>query len=278
MKEPKFENISLEIQNTESYAILTMERSKALNALNYAILKDIQKAIAYLTHLERQKEISAVLIRGRERAFCAGADISAMYKMDVEENLAFLKYGQDVLEELYQARFISIAAIHGAAFGGGLELALACTLRIATSQAKMGLPEVCLGIYPGFGGTQRLPRIVGMGRAAEIILSGRALKSEEALALNLINHVIQEKDGCSEIENCFQGAEKYITQLLARPSKQAQLAAWEVMRKGMDASNLEQALKHEFEGFRPLISPEDSDVRDGMATFLEKRRANFSKA
>ena len=169
-------------------AILTLDRPKSLNALSFEILAELG---------ERFDEVAAsdarvlVVVGEGERAFCAGADIPELRHRDLMSQKRGAELGQSVFAKLDRLEIPSVAVVQGFALGGGMELALACTFRVATPKAKFGLPEITLGLVPGYGGTQRLPRLVGEGRALEIIMTGRTVRAEEAMAIGLVNRVAE---------------------------------------------------------------------------------------
>jgi len=170
------------------YAVLTLNRPQALNALSFAILQQIDAHLDTLT----QWDVRGLIVVGAgPKAFCAGADINELMARDLRAQHEGAALGQRVFQRIADLHVPSVAVIHGFAFGGGLELALACTFRVGTERAKLGLPEVKLGLIPGYGGTQRLPRLVGEGRALEIIMSGRTVLADEAERIGLLNQVVR---------------------------------------------------------------------------------------
>ena len=182
----ELKNVLLEKEG--NIAILTINRPKALNALNSETLNDISSAVE---EIKNDKEIYAVILRGAgEKSFVAGADIAEMKDLNEEEGKNFGILGNRVFRDLENLDKPVIAAISGFALGGGCELAMSCDIRIASEKAKFAQPEVGLGITPGFGGTQRLPRIVGAGIAKELIYTGRIIKADEALRIGLVNKVV----------------------------------------------------------------------------------------
>ena len=244
----------------EQVAIITIDRQEALNALNSDLLFELGVAfeLAESDHLVR-----ALVITGSGRAFIAGADIAALQQLEggFAGREAALS-GQDVMSTLAALPFPTIAAINGFALGGGLELALACDLRVAAKGARLGLPEVGLGLIPGYGGTQRLPRLIGAGRALDLILTGRHVSAEEALQLGLVNRLAD--DALSEAKA-----------LAATIIKNAPIAlglAKEAVVRGLDVS-LYQGLEIEADLFGLAASTEDA--REGTAAFLAKRAPTF---
>ena len=184
----EFNLLTYEVES--NVATISVDRPDALNALNGDLLFELSVAFELA---EADFEVRALIITGKGRAFVAGADISNMQKLnDPFSGREASLSGQDVMNTLAALPFPTIAAINGFALGGGLELALAADLRVASTEAKLGLPEVSLGLLPGYGGTQRLARLVGMGRALDLIYTGRHVKAEEALQLGIVNRVSED--------------------------------------------------------------------------------------
>ena len=183
----------MELKNTiyekqGNVAVIKLNRPKALNALNTELLQELETVVSAV---EKDEEVRVAVITGEGKAFAAGADIAAMKDMNSMEGLAYEKTGQAVYRHIEEVRKPFIAAINGFALGGGCELTLACDLRIASTKAKLGLPETGLGIVPGFGGTQRLPRLIGDAKAKELIFTADIIGAEEALAVGLVNRVAE---------------------------------------------------------------------------------------
>ena len=250
--------ITYEVEN--KVGIITIEREEALNALNSDLLFELSVAFELA---ESDLNVSALIITGAGRAFIAGADISNLQKLGDsfsgrEASLA----GQDLMNNLAALPFPTIAAINGFALGGGLELALAADIRVASTQARLGLPEVGLGLIPGYGGTQRLPRLIGQGRALELILTGRHVTADEALQMGLVNHVT---------DNALSKAKE----IAAQAVKNAPIAlglAKEAVIRGLDVT-LNQGLEIEADLFGMAATTED--MKEGTSAFLEKRAAEF---
>ena len=198
-----YENLILEIQ--DRVARVTISRPKVLNALNEKTVREIH---AVFSSLRENADVGVVILTGAgEKAFVAGADINELAVMTPLQGEASSKLGQAALREIETLGKPVIAAINGFALGGGCELALACHMRFASENAKLGLPEVGLGIIPGYGGTQRLPRIVGLGRALELITTGNMIDAQEALRIGLVNHVFPQADlipACEKIAQAIQ--------------------------------------------------------------------------
>src|SRR5437868_10325796 len=174
--------MALHLTRIDELAIVTLDRPEVLNALNFELVRDLGAAFDQVVGGDAR----ALLVTGAgDRAFCAGADIKELMGRSLQAQREGAAFGQAIFAKLDTLPIPSIALINGFAFGGGLELALACTLRLALPNAKFGLPEVKLGLIPGYGGTQRLPRLVGVGRALELVMTGRTVAAEEALAIGL---------------------------------------------------------------------------------------------
>jgi enoyl-CoA hydratase len=241
-------------------AIITVNRPEALNALNNDLLYELSVAFELA---EADVDVNALIITGTGRAFIAGADIANLQKIaDAFNGREASLAGQDVMNTLAALPFPTIAAINGFALGGGLELALACDLRVASTNAKLGLPEVGLGLLPGYGGTQRLPRLIGLGRALDLIFTGRHVDAQEALQLGIVNRVAED-------------ALKAAKELAAQTLKNAPVAlglAKEAVVRGLDV-NMAQGLEIEADLFGLVTTTED--MQEGTTAFLEKRAAEF---
>ena len=178
--------MSIELARVEEFALITLNRPDALNALSFALIRDLGRAFDEVA----ASDARALLITGAgTKAFCAGADIKELTGRSLTAQKEGAEFGQATFAGLDRLPLPSVAIINGYAFGGGLELALACTFRIATKNAKMGLPEIKLGLIPGYGGTQRLPRVIGEARALEMIMTGRTVDAEEAQRIGLVNRL-----------------------------------------------------------------------------------------
>ena len=253
----------LELTRRDEFSVITLNRPEALNALNAEMIDAIAAAIdAAATAGTR-----ALLFTGAGgKAFCAGADIKELLGRSVIESKRFAELGQRVFAKLDSLTIPSVAVINGYAFGGGLELALACTFRIATPNAKMGLPEIKLGAIPGYGGTQRLPRVIGEARALEMIMTGRTVTAEEAERIGLVSR-IADGDAVAAGMAFARGFTKYSLPVLA-------LAREAVMRAGDTPIN--EGLK--IEADLNALAFQTQDVQEGMAAFIEKREATFKDA
>ncbi len=240
-------------------AIVTIDRQEALNALDQATLTELRDRLA---ELAGDADVRAVVLTGAgERAFVAGADIKAMSVMDSEQARAWGALGHETASLLETMPKPTIAAVNGFALGGGCELALACDVRYASTAAKLGQPEVSIGIIPGWGGTQRLPRVVGVGVAKELIMTGRLVDAEEALRIGLVNAVFSPEDLMSKALE--------LAQSLAAKSPLVLAAIKETTGKTFHGD-----LGAEEEAFAVLFGSEDQ--REGMAAFIEKRAPRFT--
>lgn len=254
---------TLRVETRAPLAIVTLDRPKVLNALNAATFADLDAAF---TALAADASIRVVLLTGAGgRAFAAGADISELAQAaSPEQGAAFSLRGQEVFRKIETLGKPVIACIQGFALGGGCELAMACTLRIAADDARLGQPEVKLGVTPGYGGTQRLPRLVGRGMALKLLLTGEIVGAQEALRIGLVEEVVPAGE-------LMQRAEAIATAIAA----QAPLAIAEVLRlvdEGMDLP-LDTALHRESDRFSHLCAT--ADKTEGTRAFLEKRTPNW---
>lgn len=249
-------------EDREGIAILTVSRPAQLNALDVATLADLEARVA---ELERDGAIRAVVVTGAgEKAFVAGADIKAMATMGATEAKAFAATGQRTMLRLQRLPKPVIAAVNGFALGGGLELALACDFAWASDNAKLGFPEVTLGVMPGFGGTQNAARRIGPARARELVFSGRLLTAAEALAWGLVNAVLPQVELLPAVIE--------LAKRIAGNAPLGVAAAKEAIGSGLDAA-LDDGFRLEAALFGTLFATEDQ--RAGMAAFLEKARARF---
>lgn len=240
---------------------ITLHRPKALNALNAELMEKLYEILlaAKINH-----EIKAVLLTGEGKAFCAGADINQLATLNGQTGLQFAKHGQKIFRLLEQLGKPSLAAVNGFALGGGCELASAATMRIATHAALFGQPEVKLGVIPGFGGTQRLARLVGKGRALDLCLTGRTLKAEEALQWGLVSEVVSAEELLTRANTLLQDFIKL--------SPLALKSIMTVIDQGYNLS-LEDAFELEAAHFGLCCSTRDK--QEGVKAFLEKRTAEF---
>lgn len=249
------------VEKKDAIGIIKINRPKVLNALNIETIKEITASII---ELENDKKIKAVILTGEGKAFIAGADISSMSNMTPIEAKEFSELGHNMLNSIENSRLPVIAAINGYALGGGCETLMACDIVIAGSNAKIGQPEINLGIHPGFGGTQRLPRLVGRMKAKELLLTGRNLTAEEAHTIGLINMVVDD-------EILIEVAEKMANQIAEKSIIQTSFIK-ELVNKGTNV-DLNTANALEISYFSSSFSTHDQ--REGMKAFLEKRKASF---
>ena len=257
----ELKNIILEKE--EHLAIITINRPKALNALNSETLKDLD---VVLENLENDSNIYCVILTGSgEKAFVAGADIAEMKDLSEEEGKEFGLLGNKIFRRLEKLDKPVIAAISGFALGGGCELAMACDIRIASEKARFAQPEAGLGITPGFGGTQRLSRLVGEGKAKELIYTCSMIKADEALRIGLVNKVV-------ELENLMDEAKKMANSIIANAPIAVKLCK-DAINKGMQV-DIDSAIEIEAIDFGKCFSTEDQ--KEGMNAFIEKRAKNFS--
>jgi len=255
-----YETISVSLE--EGIAILKINRPRVLNALNRATLLEIQRA---LKELEKDPEVRVLIITGEgEKAFVAGADISEMAPMNPKEALEFSKLGHETLSLIEEFPSPVIAAVNGYALGGGLELVLACDIILASENARLGLPEVTLGICPGFGGTQRLPRLIGKARAKELIFTGEMIDAKKAYEFGIVNKVVPQDKLLDEA--------KEIARKIAKNGPLAVRAAKRLVEKGLETS-LRSGEAMEIEAWANLFATEDQ--KEGMKAFLEKRKPEF---
>ncbi len=245
-------------------AIITINRPKVMNALSNDLIDELAKAFA---EVENDEEIRALIITGEgEKAFMAGADINELQERDHVMGRKQTRRRQDVFNMLMEMPIPVIAAINGFALGAGLELALACTLRIASSKAKMGSPEVNLGIIPGDGATQRLPRVVGFGRAMELVLTGVMIDAEEAYRIGLVNQV-------ADPEELMEKAKK-MASLIASKAPLAIQYGKEAVNRSLEVG-IYEGLAHE--SYLHALACASEDKKEGVAAFLEKRTPNFKR-
>ncbi len=257
----EFKNLLLEI--AEGVAVLTINRPKALNALNEETLMELECAVA---GLGENQEVSCVIITGSgEKAFVAGADISAMQPLDAATGRKFAKIGHRVMSTIEKLPKPVIAAVNGFALGGGCELALACDIRIASENARFGQPEVNLGVIPGFGGTQRLPRLVGKGRAKELIFTGDMVDAQEAFRIGLANKV-------TPLADLLPTAREMARKIAAKGQFAVRLGK-EAINNGFD---MDQDKANQYEADLFGICFATADQKEGMQAFLEKRPAKFT--
>lgn len=255
-----FENLIVSIEN--GIGQITINRPSKLNALNVATIQELHLAFE---DLDTNAEVKTILLTGEgEKAFVAGADISEFAHFSVEEGAQLAAQGQEVLFDFIEnLKTPVIAAVNGFALGGGLELAMSCHFRIASDNAKMGLPEVSLGVIPGYGGTQRLPQLVGKGRAMEMIMTAGMITADEAHRIGLVNHVVPQ----AELVEFTKGIAIKIMKNSPVAIAQAIKAVNANFKDGVDG------FKTEIKSFGKCFGTED--FKEGTTAFLEKRKANF---
>ena len=259
------EGLSLQnllLERDGAIAVVTVNRPKVLNALNLATLEELRRT---MTALREDQAIRCIILTGSgEKSFVAGADINELGGQSPAGGCEHARFGQAVFDTIETLGKPVIAAINGYALGGGCELAMACTIRLAADTARLGQPEINLGMIPGYGGTQRLPRIVGKGRALELLLTGDQLSAADAHLLGLVNHVVPAADLMAEARK-----------LAATIAGKAPLAVRYVLEAVHRGSNLPlaEALTLEAALFGLVVSTDD--MREGTGAFLEKRKPVF---
>jgi enoyl-CoA hydratase len=254
---------TLQIETTDAIATVTLNRPKVHNALNAAMLRELDEAIGALGG---DASVRVILLRGAgEKAFAAGADISELAAVDASNAIQFAERAQRIFRRIETLPKPVIAAINGYALGGGCELAMACALRIAADTARLGQPEIRLGILPGYGGSQRLPRLIGRGAALKIMLTGQPIDAHEALRIHLVDEVVPA-------EHLDLRAMELARTIAAQPPL-AVAAILEAVNRGADLP-LEEAIALEASHFARLCETED--MREGTRSFLEKRAPHFT--
>ncbi|MDQ0219453.1 hypothetical protein ELQ35_17385 [Peribacillus cavernae] len=250
------------VQEEGSVLSVVLNRPKAMNALNNGLLSEFNLV---LDQFERDPGIRLLVITGEgEKAFCAGADIKELVELSALEMKAFLSLGQRTFRRLETIGKPSIAVVNGVALGGGFELSLACSLRIASETASFGLPEVRLGMIPGYGGTQRLPRITGKGKALELLLTGKRISAEEAYQERIVNVVAARDTLQTEVEQW--------SETICRNSPVSIRMIMEAVDVGSHLS-MDNALA--LETNLDALAADSNDKREGFAAFLEKRNPIF---
>jgi len=249
-------------EKEDGVATITINRPEALNALNREVILELMRE---LEDAENDPNVRVVVVTGAgEKAFSAGADVKALAELNPLEARELSQLGHELCRRIEGLGKPVIAAINGYALGGGLELAMACDIRIASENARFGQPEVNLGLLPGWGGTQRLPRLVGAGIAKELIFTGKIIDARTAERIGLVNAVIPPERFRSEVR-------KLASEIAGKPPIALKLAK-DLINRGLNAS-LESALAHEAEAFGLVASTED--FREGTRAFLEKRKPKF---
>ncbi len=252
--------MSVRLTRQDEFAVITLNRQEALNALSAAVLRELAQAFDQVA----TSDARALIVTGAgTKAFCAGADIKELTGRSLSEQRRDAAFGQAVLARLDDLPMPSVAAINGYAFGGGLELALACTFRVAAPTAKMGLPEIKLGLIPGYGGTQRLPRVIGEARALEMIMSARTLDAAEAERIGLVQRVVEG--------DVVAGAIAYARTFSAYGLPALKLAR-DAVKRALDVP-LHEGLK--LEADLNTLAFQTQDAAEGMNAFMEKRKPKF---
>ncbi len=257
-----FENIIVTAEN--GIGQITINRPSKLNALNRATIQELHDAFE---NLESKSDVRVIIITGEgEKAFVAGADISEFVSFTIQEGAQLAAQGQELLFDFVEnLKKPVIAAVNGFALGGGLELAMACHFRIASDNAKMGLPEVSLGVIPGYGGTQRLPQLIGKGRAMEMIMTAGMISAEDALRNGLVNHVVPQ----GELIDFTKGI---ATKIMRNSPFAIGRAIKAINANFKDGVN---GFETEIRNFGKCFGTED--FKEGTTAFLEKRKAEFSR-
>jgi enoyl-CoA hydratase len=253
---------SIRVERADGRATVTVARPDKLNALNSQTIAELERAFQ---DVAADDDVRGLIITGEgEKAFVAGADIAELARMGPIDGIGVSRQGQEAFRLLERMGKPVIAAVNGYALGGGMELALACHLRIASENARFGLPEVKLGIIPGYGGTVRLPRIVGRGRALELILTGEMIPAQRAYEIGLVNRVVPAGEVRAAAEQLLDG--------ILKNGPIALRFALEAVDRSLE-TGIDEGLGLEAHLFGLLASTED--MREGMGAFLEKREARF---
>ncbi|UCF50534.1 MAG: enoyl-CoA hydratase/isomerase family protein [Thermoplasmatales archaeon] len=254
-----FKNIKIE--KKEGIATIKINRPQVLNALNKETISEITSAVE---ELDADKSLKVVILTGEGKAFIAGADIKQMSEMTPLEGKKFAELGHKMLMKIENSRLPFIAAINGYALGGGCEVLMACDICIAAKSAKLGQPEINLGVHPGFGGTQRLPRLVGRMKAKELMFTGKNIDAEEACNIGLVNMVVDD-------DKLMETAQKLAGQIASKSTVQTAFIK-SLVNKGADI-DINTACSLEISYFSSSFST--NDQKEGMKAFLEKRKPEF---
>ncbi len=252
---------TIRYEKKDNIALVTIDRPEALNALNSTVIAELEQVV---TELENDGTVRAMILTGEGRSFVAGADIGEQYPLDLDGGRRWGQRGSALFRRMERLEFPTIAAVNGFALGGGCELAMSCDIILASEKAKFGQPEVGLGITPGFSGTQRLPRRVGVAKAKELIFSGRMVKADEAERIGLVNAVYAPEallDGAMEMARSF-----------AKNAPIAVKYAKACIDRGMQ-TDIDSGIACENELFAMCFAT--ADQKEGMSAFLEKRTAEF---
>lgn len=249
---------TIRCEKQDGIAIVTIDRPEALNALNSTVITELEQVVAAL---ESDRDVRCLILTGEGRSFVAGADIGEQYPLDLDGGRRWGQRGSALMRRIEKLEFPTIAAVNGFALGGGCELALSCDIILASEKAKFGQPEVGLGITPGFGGTQRLPRLVGSANAMELILTARNINAQRALEIGLVSHVYPAEE---MLDRALELADAIAAnaQVAVRQSKAA-------VRRGLQA-DMATGVAYESEAFGLCFATEDQ--KDAMAAFLKKEK------
>lgn len=253
--------MSVELTYRDQVAVLRLNRPQALNALNASMIAQIGERLDEVTASDAQ---ALMIVSEGGKAFSAGADVKELLRQDADSQRSTARRGQAAFAKLDGLDIPSVAVINGAAFGGGMELAMACTFRIATANSRFGLPEIKLGILPAYGGTQRLPKLVGTSRAVEMIATGRAIGAEEAERIGLVHRIVEMVDPV-EAGLCFLSE-------MGMPFPAALVHAL-LATKSASVLPLDMGLRLEAELF--AVASQTHDASEGMQAFVEKRKPMF---
>jgi enoyl-CoA hydratase len=249
------------VEKKNGIGTITINRPQVLNALNRETLEEL---ITVVQELENDPTIHVAIITGKEKAFIAGADIKQMQEMNMLQAKEFGSLGHQLMQHIENSRLPYIAAVNGYALGGGCELMMACDIIFASTHAKIGQPEINLGIHPGFGGTQRLPRLIGKIKAKELLLTGETIDAQEAYRIGLVNKVV-------EPEKLMEETEKLAQKILTKSGVQTSFIK-ELVNKGINI-DLPSANALEIASFSASFATDDQ--KEGMTAFLEKRKPLF---
>ena len=250
------------LEKSDGMGVITINRPDAMNAMKTEVVSELSMSVSDFI---QDDEVGVIILTGSgEKAFVAGAYIKAMQQMDSNDALDFGKAGQEMTLIIENSPKPVIAAVNGFALGGGCEIALACHIRIASENAVFGQPEVLLGIIPGWGGTQRLPKIVGTGNANELIITGNHISADEAHRIGLVNHVVAQDE---LLDSC-----KEIGKIILKNGPKAIAISLQCIYESFDKS-IQDGLAVEVDAFAKLFS--SNEAKEGMTAFVEKRKANF---
>lgn len=245
----------------DNILVLTIDKQKSLNALNSEVIKELD---TFFTEVRKRDEVSVIILTGAGKAFVAGADISEMSSLSASEGSAFAKAGMDAFLKIEKLNKPVIAAVNGFALGGGCELSLSCDIRIASTKAKFGQPEVGLGITPGFGGTQRLARAIGLSKAKELIYTAEVISADEAYRCGLVSKVVEPEELLDSAMN--------LARKIAKNSKLAVSYSKDAINTGMQ-TDINSGMDIERANFALCFATKDQ--KEGMKAFLEKRAPKF---